>query len=61
MVVRILMKNNDMARFSNVTAVSNISANSENDMLLIKRKCTGPDWIKTYIRIKDIATIEVNE
>ena len=61
MVVRILMKNNDMARFSNVTAVSNISANSENDMLLIKRKYTGSDWIKTGIRIKDIATIEVSE
>lgn len=55
------MKNNDMARFSNVTAVSNMSTKIANDMLLIKRKYTGPDWIKTNILIKDIATIEVNE
>lgn len=61
MVVTILMKNNDMARFSNVTAVSNMSTKIENDMLLIKRKYTGPDWIKTNILIKDIATIEVDE
>lgn len=61
MVVEILLKNNNIVRFSNVTAVSNISSKSSNDMLVIKRKYIGDEWIRTGIYIKDCSCIQVKE